>query len=63
MDDDTRQFLTSLVGGLENNLRGAFAGVENDWRRELREMESRILQHTEELITEAKVELLDFMRD
>jgi len=57
MDDDTRQFLTSLVGGLENNLRGAFAGVENDWRRELREMESRILQRTD------KVELLDFMRD
>src|SRR5437899_3531182 len=64
MDEETKQFLTSLVGGLENNLRREFVTVET-LRRELRETaretESRILQRVDELISEAKVELLSSM--
>jgi hypothetical protein len=50
MDDDTKHFLESLVSGLENNLR-----------REMRETEARILQRTDELVSEAKVDLLSSM--
>lgn len=54
MDDDTKHFLESLVSGLEKNLR-----------REMRETalatEAHILQRTDELISEAKVDLLGSM--
>lgn len=50
MDEDTKQFLEKLVSALETNLR-----------REMRETESHILHRTDELISEAKVELLGSM--
>ena len=57
MDEDTKQFLTSLVSGLENNLRSELSGVENRLLPDLRDTEARILQRTDELISEAKTDL------
>jgi len=57
MDEETKQFLTTLFTAMENNLRREIAEV----RREMREVQAETLQRTEELISEAKVELLSSM--
>jgi len=50
MDNETKEFLTKLVGALERSLR-----------QELAATETRILVRTDELIAEAKTELLNSM--